>query len=259
MKIISWNINSLKSILKNYNLYNLINNYEPEIFCLCETKLRIENDPLLSILLNNLHNKYYYYYFNNLHNKAYSGTAIFTKIKPKQIIYGLNDIDDEGRVITCEFKDFYLVFVYTPNSGQVLQRLQYRINIWDVAFKSYILKLQEKKKVIICGDLNVAINDIDLARPKNNIHTAGFTIEERTSFIQLINECNLIDGFRYMYPHIIKYSFWSYKFKSRIKNIGWRLDYFLLDKRLIKRLLDCRILTSIHGSDHAPIMLDIIL
>ncbi len=183
------------------------------------------------------------------------------KKEPLNVIYGLKisdtEYDNEGRVITCEYKNFYLIHVYTPNSGDGLKRLDFRVNIWDKMFIKYIKKLQENKPVIICGDLNVAHKEIDIKNSKTNLHTSGFTIEERNSFNNILTDLHLIDTFRYLNPEEIKYSFWSYKFKSRDKNIGWRLDYFLVSENLFKKVINSDIMIDMYGSDHAPIILKI--
>lgn len=261
MKIIVWNVNGIRAIIKKNNLIELINCENPDIFCIGETKINnnlenIQNDINLKLL-----NKYYYYWNTCVGKKGYSGTAIYTKKKPINIIYGLNvdlnEYDEEGRVITCEFKKFYLVHVYTPNSGQLLVRLNYRVNTWDEMFKKYIINLETIKPVIVCGDLNVAHHEIDLKNYKTNLRTAGFTIEERNSFDKLLNETTLIDSFRLLNPLEIKYSYWSYKFQSRIKNNGWRIDYFLISKILQDKIKKSDILVDVLGSDHAPIILKI--
>jgi exodeoxyribonuclease-3 len=268
MKIISWNINGLRSLLKTNNLDDLINNEDPDIFCLSETKLT-EPNGCKEELKNKLNSTYYSYWNLSKTRKGYSGTATFSKIEPINVMYGLNNseldnneeidksglIDNEGRVITCEFKNFYLINVYTPNSGELLKRLDYRTQIWDVEFTNYIIELQKKKKVIVCGDLNVAHNEIDLKNPKSNLHTAGFTIEERNSFNNLLNKTQLIDTFRFLNKDLIKYSYWSYRFNSRNKNVGWRIDYFLISKKLEKKVIKSDILIDILGSDHAPVIL----
>ena len=262
MKIIAWNINGIRAMLKKNNLVELINDENPDIICLGETKIScsLVND-VQDSLNKSLNNKYYNYWSPCKVKTGYSGTAILTKKEPINVIYGLNvnnkEYDDEGRVITCEFSKFYLVHVYTPNSGQVLARLDFRVKIWDSMFIKYINKLKEHKKVIVCGDLNVAHKEIDLKNPKTNLKTAGFTIEERESFDDILNNTDLIDTFRYLHKEIIKYSFWSYKFRARDKNAGWRIDYFLVDKRLIKKVIKSDILVDIMGSDHAPIILEI--
>jgi exodeoxyribonuclease-3 len=252
MKIIAWNVNGIRAILKKNNLTDLINSEDPDIFCLSETKI---NDNL------DIFNGYYSYWNFSQVKNGYSGTAIFTKKKPKNIIYGLNiddeEFDQEGRVITCEFSKYYLVHVYTPNSGAILKRLDYRTKIWDIAFTKYINMLQIKKNVILCGDLNVAHFEIDLKNPKTNLRTAGFTIEERQSFDLLLNKTEMIDSFRFLYPDTIKYSYWSYRCNARKNNTGWRIDYFLVSKNLIKKIIKSDILDNIFGSDHAPILLEI--
>ena len=261
MKIIAWNVNGIRAMIKKKDLFSLINEEDPDIFCLGETKISCPYDEVEKALNNNLKSKYYNFWSPCKVKGGYSGTAIFTKKNPKNIIYGLQiddkEYDDEGRVITCEFSKYYLVHVYTPNSGQVLARLDYRTKVWDNAFIKYILKLQSSKKVIVCGDLNVAHTEIDLKNPKTNLRTAGYTIEERESFDKLLDKTGLIDTFRFEHPETIKYSYWSYRFNSRTKNAGWRIDYFLVDKKLKKKLIKSNILTEIMGSDHAPIILEI--
>jgi exodeoxyribonuclease III len=256
MKIIAWNINGIRSIIKKSNLFDLINNENPDIFCLGETKLS-ELDDISIKIKEKLKEKYYDYWNLSTAKKGYSGTAVFTKEEPIQIIKGLKykneEYDEEGRVITCIFKKFILIHVYTPNSGELLARLDYRVNTWDKVFRKYITKLSEDNKVIVCGDLNVAPTEIDLKNPKTNLRSAGFTIEERESF----NKIDLIDTFRYLHPNEIKYSYWSYRQKSRERNAGWRIDFFSVDKRLIKKIIKSDILIDIYGSDHAPIILEI--
>ena len=248
MKIISWNVNGIRSLIKTDYITNLLLDEDPDILCFNETKLSNELD-------NDIFNNYQYKYFNISKKKGYSGTIIYSKIKPINSFLGLYDIDNEGRVITLEYKKFYLVNVYTPNSGVGLNRLDWRINIWDINFIKYIEKLQINKPVIICGDLNVAHTEIDLKNPKTNLHSAGFTLEERNSFNQLLEKCFLIDTFRYLNPNKIEYSYWSYMNKARSKNIGWRIDYFLVSNKIINKILKSIILTNILGSDHAPIKL----
>lgn len=262
MKIIAWNVNGIRAMLKKNKINIVINTEDPDIFCLSETKISESSLNTVDEELKNQLTDKYYRYWNVCSIKAgYSGTAIFTKIKPKNIIYGINinnkEYDNEGRVITCEFNKFYLIHVYTPNSGQVLERLEYRTEIWDNIFLKYINKLQEKKKIIICGDLNIAHKEIDLKNPKTNLRTAGCTIEERTSFDKILNTSDLIDTFRYLNPEIIKYSYWTYKYNARLNNSGFRLDYFLVSKKMIKNILKSDILIDIFGSDHAPIILEI--
>lgn len=255
MKIIAWNVNGIRSLLKTNNLNELISNYDPDVLCIGETKIscliNIEDEIKEKL-------SFKYVYSSPCKVKAgYSGTAIFCKKKPINIIYGLigHEIDDEGRVISVEYKNFWIIHVYTPNSGQELARLNYRVKEWDVAFIHHINKLQETKQVIICGDLNVAHKEIDIKNPKANLKTAGYTIEERNSFNKLLESTNLIDCYRNKNPEIIKYSYWSYRFNSRKKNVGWRIDYFLLSNKLFKKVDICDILVDIMGSDHAPIYL----
>jgi exodeoxyribonuclease-3 len=261
MKIIAWNINGLRAIMKGSNLTNLVEEEKPTILCLSETKLNcsINTDELLN---NNNLNNYEYRYFSTCSRKGgYSGTAIFSKKEPINVIYGLeynnNNIDEEGRVITLEFKNFYLIHVYTPNSGLALARLDYRINTWDVAFKKYLAKLQKIKPIIVCGDLNVAHKEIDIHDPKNNKRTAGFTTDERQSFSSLLDTLDLVDTYRHMHPKWQEYSYWSYRMNSRNKNKGWRIDYFLATRKLLPKIKKARILTDQLGSDHAPVKLNL--
>ena len=201
---------------------------------------------------------YKYRYFNTcIRKKGYSGTAIFSKIEPISEIQGIGvkDHDQEGRVITLEFDKYYLTHVYTPNSGQKLERLDYRTQEWDKEFSKFIGKLQKKKPVIVCGDLNCARYEIDLHSPKTNLKSAGFTKEERDSFNGYIEKLKLIDTYRYLYPDKIEYSYWTYLRQSRKNNKGWRIDYFLISNKLKNKLKDSKIHTNIMGSDHAPIEL----
>lgn len=260
MKIITWNINGIRAMLKKNILIELINNQDPDIFCLGETKISCPFDDVKQEFKDKLDQNYFQYWSPCKVKKGYSGTAIFSKKQPINIIYGLEinnkEYDDEGRVITCEFKKFFLIHVYTPNSGQTLNRLEYRTTLWDKMFKKYINNLQNIKPVIVCGDLNVAHNEIDLKNPKTNLKTAGFTIEERESFNDILDETKLIDTFRHLHPSTIKYSYWTYKFNAREKNAGWRIDYYLISPKLLKKIIKSDILTDIHGSDHAPIILE---
>jgi exodeoxyribonuclease-3 len=261
MKIIAWNVNGLKSLLKTTYLKELIDIHNPDIFCMGETKLSCPYDDIENQIIKNFPKFKFRYWSPCKTKKGYSGTAIFCKKEPKLVIYGLKykdkDLDDEGRLITIELDKFYLIHVYTPNSGQALNRLEWRTTIWDRAFEHHINNLQKIKPVIICGDLNVAHNEIDLKNPKTNQKTAGFTKEERNSFNKILLDCELIDTYRKLYPEKIEYSFWSYMKKSRDKNIGWRIDYFLVSKKLENKIKNSEILTKILGSDHAPIKLKI--
>ncbi len=258
MKIIAWNVNGLRSLLKTEYLDKLLEKEKPDIFCMGETKLSCPYDNI-DKEMGTRYPKYKFRYWSACKTKkGYSGTAIICKKEPKNVTYGLYDIDNEGRVITLELDKYYLVHVYTPNSGQSLERLEWRTTVWDKAFRKYIKELQEKKSVIVCGDLNVAHKEIDLKNPKTNLKTAGYTIEERNSFNKLLDNNELLDGYRTLHPDKIEYSFWSYMRKSREKNIGWRIDYFLISSNLKNKLKENTILTDIFGSDHAPIKLKIL-
>ncbi|WP_078694539.1 exodeoxyribonuclease III [Cetobacterium ceti] len=247
MKLTSWNVNGLRAIVGK-NFLDYFKESNSDIFCLQETKLQegqIDLNP-----------EGYYSYWNYAVKKGYSGTAVFTKIKPISVTYGLNieEHDQEGRVITLEFDDFYLVNVYTPNSQTELARLDYRMT-WDDAFRNHLVELKNKKGVVVCGDLNVAHKEIDLKNPKTNKKNAGFTQEERDKFSELLN-AGFIDTFRYFHPDTIEvYSWWSYRFSARSKNAGWRIDYFLASENMKDRLLEANIKTDILGSDHCPVEL----
>lgn len=252
-KIIAWNINGLRSIMKTEHLYNTINKYKPNIICMGEIKLTCPFTNIMNELKQKIKGYRYRFFSPCSVKKGYSGTAIFTKKKPLNVSYGLYDIDNEGRVITLEYMNYFLVHVYTPNSGMHLKRLKYRTETWDKNFRKYIISLQKKKKVIVCGDLNVAHKEIDLKNPKTNKRTAGFTNEERKSFNLFLNKTKMIDTYRHLNKDKVEYSYWSYRFKSREKNVGWRIDYFIVSKNF-KFKKSC-ILTDIMGSDHAPILL----
>lgn len=247
MKLISWNVNGIRACVSK-NFMEFFNEVDADIFCLQETKLQ-ENQIDLQL-------EGYYQYWNYAKKKGYSGTAIFTKKEPLSVTYGINieEHDQEGRVITLGFEDFYMVTVYTPNSQSELKRLDYRMK-WEDDFRAYLRKLDEIKPVIVCGDLNVAHKEIDLKNPKTNIKNAGFTDEERNKFTELLNE-GFIDTFRYFYPNEENiYSWWSYRFKAREKNAGWRIDYFCTSEKLKDRLVSAKIHTEVLGSDHCPVEL----
>ena len=249
MKLISWNVNGLRACM-NKGFQDFLANSEADIFCVQETKMQ-KGQAEFDF-------SGYEEYWNSAEKKGYSGTAIFTKIKPLSVSYdiGIAEHDQEGRVITAEFDDFYLVNVYTPNSQRELARLDYRMQ-WEDAFRSYIKQLDEKKPVIICGDLNVAHKEIDLKNFKTNHKNAGFTDEERAKMTELL-EAGFTDSFRYLYPDKEGiYTWWSYMFKAREKNAGWRIDYFVVSNRLADRISDSLIYTDIMGSDHCPVELDI--
>jgi exodeoxyribonuclease-3 len=261
MKIIAWNVNGLKSLLKTKHLDNMINDEDPDVFCMGETKLSCPYDEIESQIGTKFPQFEFRYWSPCKTKKGYSGTSIFCKKEPLSVSYGLKynneELDNEGRVIVVEYKKYFILHVYTPNSGQALNRLEWRTTIWDRAFKKYINKLQKSKPVIVCGDLNVAHQAIDLKNPKTNLKTAGYTEEERKSFQQILTKCNLIDTYRNLNPDSKEYSFWSYMRNSRDKNIGWRIDYFLVSKSLENKVKKSLILTKILGSDHAPIKLKI--
>ena len=244
MKLISWNVNGLRACVGK-EFEQQFKDLDADFFCLQETKMQAGQ---LDISFPG-----YESYWNYADKKGYSGTAIFTKHKPLSVTYGI-DIDEhdhEGRVITLEMEDFYLVTVYTPNSQDGLRRLEYRMK-WEDDFQAYLHKLDEKKPVIVCGDMNVAHQEIDLKNPKTNRKNAGFTDEEREKMTQLLSN-GFIDTFRTLYPDQVTYSWWSYRFRAREKNTGWRIDYFLISERLKDRLEDAKIHTEIMGSDHCPV------
>ena len=249
MKLISWNVNGLRAIMGK-NFMEFFEAADADIFCLQETKLQagqIEMDL-----------PGYHQYWNYAEKKGYSGTAIFTKQEPIDVRYGIDieEHDKEGRVITLEFTDFYMVDVYTPNSQNELARLDYRMT-WEDAFRDYLCELRKTKPVIVTGDMNVAHEEIDLKNPKSNRRNAGFTDEERGKMSELLAS-GFIDTFRYFYPDLTEgYSWWSYRFKARERNSGWRIDYFLVSEELKDRLEDAKIHTEVTGSDHCPVELDL--
>ncbi len=249
MKFISWNVNGLRACVGK-NFMDFFNEIDADIFSVQETKLQ---EGQINLELPNYHQ-----YWNYAEKKGYSGVAVFTKKEPISVTYGLGieEHDKEGRVITCEFEDFYYVTCYTPNSQSELARLDYRMT-WEDAFRNYLIELDKNKPVILCGDLNVAHKEIDLKNPKTNRKNAGFTDEERAKFSELI-ESGFIDSFRYFYPDAEGiYSWWSYRFKAREKNAGWRIDYYVVSERLKDRLEDAKIHTEVFGSDHCPVELDL--
>ena len=249
MKLVSWNVNGLRAVMSK-NFMEEFDKLDADIFCLQETKLQ---DGQIEWSKDG-----YYYYWNYADKKGYSGTAIFTKHEPINVTYGIgvDEHDHEGRVITLEYEKFYMIVVYTPNSQNELKRLDYRMT-WEDAFREYLCDLKTKKSVIVCGDMNVAHKEIDLKNPKTNHQNAGFTDEERDKFSKLLDS-GFIDTFRYFYPDTEQiYSWWSYRFKAREKNAGWRIDYFLTSEDLKDKLIDAKIHTEIYGSDHCPVELDI--
>ncbi|MBS5414108.1 MAG: exodeoxyribonuclease III [Firmicutes bacterium] len=272
MKFISWNVNGIRACVKK-GFLDFFNEADADIFCIQESKMQ---EGQLDLELPGYHQ-----YWNYAVKKGYSGTGIFTKEEPMNVFYGLGieEHDQEGRVITLEFEDYYFITVYTPNSQSELARLSYRMK-WEEDFLAYLKKLEEtkpvifcgdlkesqpsltqeakpkKKPIIICGDFNVAATELDLKNPKNNVKNAGFTPEEREKFKTLLDS-GFTDSYRYLHPDTEKYSWWSYRFKARERNDGWRIDYFLTSDSIKDKIKDAEILTDVMGSDHCPIELDI--
>ena len=247
MKIISWNVNGLRAVLKK-GFEDFFNEQSADIFCIQETKMQ---EGQIEVKFDG-----YYQFWNSAEKKGYSGTAIFSKIKPQNVTYGIGieEHDKEGRVITLEFEKFYLVNCYTPNSKRELERLDYRM-VWEDEFRKYLLKLNQTKPVILCGDLNVAHKEIDLKNPKTNRKNAGFTDEERNKMTELLSS-NFVDTFRYLYPDKQdSYTWWSYMGNARAKNIGWRIDYFIVSDDIKNKIEDAEIYDNIFGSDHCPVEL----
>ncbi len=245
MKLISWNVNGLRACM-NKGFKDFMDSVDADIFCVQETKMQREQATFVF--------DGYEEYWNSAEKKGYSGTAVFSKTRPLNVSYGLGieEHDKEGRVITAEFQDFYLVNVYTPNAQRGLERLDYRM-VWEDVFRRYVKELDEKKPVIICGDLNVAHNEIDLKNFKTNVGNAGFTYEERGKMTELLAS-GFVDSFRYLYPDKTgAYSWWSYMFKAREKNAGWRIDYFIVSEKLADRIEDAVIYPEVMGSDHCPV------
>ncbi len=248
MKLISWNVNGLRACM-NKGFEDFLRASEADAFCLQETKMQREQADFVF--------DGYEEYWNSAEKKGYSGTAIFSKNAPLNVTYGIGieEHDKEGRVITAEYENFFLVTVYTPNSQRELARLDYRM-VWEDVFRDYLLKLDEKKPVIVCGDLNVAAEEIDLKNPKTNRKNAGFTDEERAKFREL-KAAGFVDTFRHLHPEEVKYSWWSYMFKAREKNAGWRIDYFVVSERIADKVKAAEIHTEILGSDHCPVSIEI--
>lgn len=248
MKFISWNVNGLRACVgKDFEA--IFKSLDADFFCLQETKMQTGQ--------LDLQFEGYESYWNYAEKKGYSGTAIYTKHKPMNVSYGMGieEHDHEGRVITLEYDNFFLVTVYTPNSQNELRRLDYRMT-WEIAFRQYLKTLDAKKPVVVCGDMNVAHEEIDIKNPKTNRRNAGFTDEEREKMTELLND-GFIDTFRFKYPEQVTYSWWSYRFKAREKNAGWRIDYFLVSERLKEDIEDAKIHTEIMGSDHCPVEVDL--
>ena len=248
MKFVSWNVNGLRACVGK-GFFSFMEAEQPDMLCLQETKLQPEQAPQI---------EGYYEYWNSAEKKGYSGVALFSKTEPEAVSYGLgiDEHDHEGRVITADYGAFYLVTVYTPNSQDDLKRLGYRMR-WEDDFRAYLQKLDAEKPVIVCGDMNVAHQEIDLKNPKTNRRNAGFTDEERAKMTELLS-AGFTDTFRHFYPEMTgAYSWWSYRFKAREKNAGWRIDYFLVSNRLIGRVKAARILSDVFGSDHCPVLIEL--
>ena len=246
MKLISWNVNGIRAAI-NKGFCDFFEKIDADIFCIQETKLQEEQ------IDENMKKLREFNYWNSAEKKGYSGTAVFSKIKPISVTYG---DDNEGRVITCEYDNFYLVNCYTPNSKRELERLDFRMG-WEDKIRDYLIKLDKIKPVIYCGDFNVAHKEIDLKNPSSNHHNAGFTDEEREKMTLLLNS-NFIDTFRYKYPDKKDcYTWWSYMFNARKNNAGWRIDYFIVSDRIKEKIIDAKIHQDILGSDHCPVELEI--
>ncbi len=282
MKIISWNVNGIRAWIQKEGTVEFIEEQEsPDVFCVQETKAHKEQiDEFFedsetslfdsvnkNIQTGKLFPSYKYHYWNSAERKGYSGTAIFSKKEPTNVFYGLGytekkDGDNEGRVITLEFEKLFLVNVYTPNSKPMLERVDYRYDVWDKAFLKYLKKLEKKKQVVVCGDLNVAHKEIDLKNPQankttqNNPGNAGFTDKERERFGDFL-KAGFIDTFRFFHPDTIRYSWWSYRFNARKNNSGWRIDYFLVSQGLKNKIKKADIYDKVLGSDHAPVVLEL--
>jgi len=249
MKLISWNVNGIRAAV-NKGFKEFFEKIDADIFCIQETKMQ---EGQLELILDG-----YYQYWNSAERKGYSGTAIFTKKKPINVTYGIGieENDKEGRIITLEYDKFYIVDCYTPNAKRELERLEYRM-IWEDEIRDYLKKLDSKKPVIYCGDLNVAHNEIDLKNPKTNRGNAGFTDEERGKMTELL-QSGFTDTFRYLYPEKEEcYSWWSYMGHAREKNVGWRIDYFIVSKSIENKIQEAQIYPDIFGSDHCPVGLEI--
>ncbi|HLO13020.1 MAG TPA: exodeoxyribonuclease III [Pseudoneobacillus sp.] len=248
MKLVSWNVNGLRACVGK-GFLDYFHQVDADIFCVQETKLQEGQI--------NLELEGYHQHWNYALKKGYSGTAVFSKIQPLSVKYGIGieEYDGEGRAITLEFEDFYLVNVYTPNSQRDLARLSFRL-IWEDELRKYLLELDEHKPVILCGDLNVAHTEIDLKNPKSNKGNSGFTDEERGRMGELLNS-GFVDSYRYLYPDFEDaYTWWSYMAKVRERNIGWRIDYFILSKRMEEKIIDAKIYSEIMGSDHCPVAIE---
>ena len=249
MKFISWNVNGLRACLEK-GFADFFASQNADFYCIQETKMQEGQADFAP--------EGYYQYWNSAEKKGYSGTAVFTRHKPLSVTYGLGipEHDTEGRVITLEYEDFYLLCVYTPNSKRELLRLSYRME-WEDALRAYMMELDKKKPIIYCGDLNVAHEEIDIKNPKTNHFSAGFSDEERAKFTELLAS-GFTDTFRALYPDKVEYSWWSYMYHAREKNVGWRIDYFVVSNRLFPRVKDSFVLGDVMGSDHCPIGIELV-
>ena len=248
MKLVSWNVNGLRSCLTK-GFLEYVKQEDPDIVCLQETKLQPEQ-AVFEL-------EGYHRYFHSADKKGYSGTAVFTRVKPLSVAHniGIPEHDTEGRAVTLEFENFYLVCVYTPNAQEGLKRIDYRMS-WEDAFRDYLCGLDKKKPVVVCGDMNVAHEEIDLKNPKQNAGNAGFSDEERGKFTELL-AAGFTDTFRTLHPDDVEYSWWSYRMKAREKNVGWRIDYFLVSDRIRENVDAAYICGDVYGSDHCPVGLEI--
>ena len=248
MKFVSWNVNGYRACLKK-GFEDFFKKVDADIFAIQETKMQEDQKDIAY--------DGYYEYWNSADKKGYSGTLIYTKIKPLNVVYGIDGekYNDEGRIITLEFDKFYFVTVYVPNSKRQLERLEYRVN-FEIEFREYLKKLDGIKPVIVCGDLNVAHREIDLKNPKSNERNAGYTIEERTEFQNLL-DAGFTDSFRYLYPEKVQYTWWSYMFNSRNNNVGWRIDYFIVSNKIREKIKEAIIYDKVEGSDHCPVAIEI--
>lgn len=247
MKLVSWNVNGLRAAVGK-GFFDFLESENPDVICIQETKMQKEQ---ANFELNGYHE-----YWNSADKKGYSGTAIFSKIEPISVSYdiGVEEHSHEGRVITAEYDKFYLVCVYTPNAQNELKRIDYRMK-WEDDFRAFLVELKKTKPVIVCGDMNVAHNPIDLKNPKQNIGNAGFSYEERGKFTELLSS-GFVDTFRHLYPDTVDaYSWWSYRMKARERNVGWRIDYFLVSEDIVESVEDSKILADVLGSDHCPVEL----
>jgi len=248
MKFVTWNVNGLRAARKK-GFDEFFRAVDADIFAIQETKMQEDQKDFAY--------DGYYEYWNSADKKGYSGTLIYTKKEPLKVIYGIDGLgyNDEGRVITLEYDNFYFVNTYVPNAQPELARLDYRMEFED-NFRDYLVRLDKVKPVILCGDLNVAHTEIDLKNPKSNVKNPGFTIEERTKF-QMLLDAGFTDSFRYLYPDVIKYTWWSYRFNARANNAGWRIDYFVVSNKINSSIKEVKLLNEIHGSDHCPVEIDI--